>query len=346
MKTAVVLFNLGGPDSPQAIRPFLQNLFADPNIIGLPTFLRHPLAWLIAKTRAPKVLPTYQHMGGKSPILENTQVQADALQKELSHHGEYKVFINMRYWHPMVDQVVQEVKSWQADRVILLPLYPQFSTTTTASSKRVWDIAAKKYNLTVPTHLLCCYPTDPGFVSSAAQLIKPVYEKLLSEYPHKKPRILFSAHGLPKKIVIQKDDPYPQQVQISAHAIVKEMGITDLDWKVSFQSRVGPLEWIKPYTIDEIKQAGADQTPLIIFPVAFVSEHLETLVELDIEYRHVAEQHQVPSYNRVPTVSHQPDFINSLTQMITTAPWDQQTSCPTDKPCDKTCRACPLNNHL
>lgn len=338
-KTAVVVWNLGGPDNLDAVRPFLQNLFADPNIINLPAIFRLPLAWLIAKTRTPKVIPTYGAMGGRSPILPNTEAQAEALEKVLGEN--FKVFVNMRYWHPMTNDVVKNVKAYNPDHIILLPLYPQFSTTTTGSSLRVWDIVARKHKLKKPTQLICCYPTTPGFVEAQASLVQQAYNQAAKE--HKTPpRVLFSAHGLPQKIVDNKKDPYPDQVRTSAAEIVKRLNIKDLDWLVTFQSRVGPLEWVKPYTDKEIERAGNEKTPLVIVPHSFVSEHLETLEELDQQFFELAQEAGVPGYYRVPTVSTHPDFIAQLADLVRTTITNGGKIEPGSGPaCGNNCPACP-----
>ena len=310
-KTAVVIFNLGGPDNVQAIQPFLFNLFNDPFIFGLPAFIRTPLAWLISTTRAPKVQPQYELMGGASPIQKNTLAQAAALQKLLPEN--FKVFTAQRYWHPMAEEVAAQVKSWGAKRVMLLPLYPQYSTTTTKSFEWAWEKAAKHCRLNVPTETICCYPEASGYVTAQADYIRPV---LAEARKHGTPRVLFSAHGLPQKIVTDRGDPYPIHVQRSAAAIAAQLNEPDLDWLVSFQSRVGPLEWIKPYTIDEIRRAAREKVPLVIVPLAFVSEHLETLVELDHDYRRIADDEKIPFYGRVPTVFLHPAFIMQLHDLV------------------------------
>lgn len=307
-KTAVVLFNLGGPDSPAAVQPFLYNLFNDPAIIGLPAPFRGWLAKFISKKRAPKAEGIYREMGGKSPIVENTQAQASALENSLSGHGQVKVFVCMRYWHPMSQAVASEVKNYNPDHIILLPLYPQFSTTTTGSSFMDWQRAAAAVNLSVPTSQVCCYPTHPDFAKSYAQLIATYYAEAVK---HGAPRILFSAHGLPEKVV-NGGDPYQWQVEQTTQAVVKELGIAAIDYINCYQSRVGPLKWIGPSTEEEIKRAASEGKPIVLVPIAFVSEHSETLVELDIEYKHLAEEHGCAHYFRVPTVSVQAQFIAAL----------------------------------
>lgn len=310
-KTAVVLFNLGGPDSPKAVKPFLFKLFSDPAIINLP----QPLRWLVAKLiscmRAGKARGIYQQMGGKSPILDLTLQQAAALEEKLKRRGEYKTFVSMRYWHPMSDIVAKNVKNYAPDQIILLPLYPQFSTTTTGSSFADWEKSAAKAGLNVPTSRICCYPADLGFVASHVRLIKDSYWKASDEG---KPRVLFSAHGLPEK-TIAAGDPYQWQVEKTVAAIIQILAIDELDSVTCYQSRVGPMKWIGPSTEDEIRRAGADKVPVVIVPVAFVSEHSETLVELDVEYRHLANEAGVPSYWRVPALATEPLFIETLADL-------------------------------
>jgi ferrochelatase len=308
-KTAIVLFNLGGPDSPEAVQPFLFNLFNDPAIIGLPNPFRLLLARLISKKRAPKATGIYNEMGGKSPILENTQAQADALEKTLSAHGKVKVFIAMRYWHPMADDVARAVKDYAPDHMILLPLYPQFSTTTTGSSFKDWARAAKQVGLNhTTTSQVCCYPTQSQFIEAQAQLIRTYYTEAAQ---HGAPRILFSAHGLPEKI-IKRGDPYQMQVERTTQAILKTLDIAGVDYVNCYQSRVGPLKWIGPSTEEELQRAGAEKKPVVLVPIAFVSEHSETLVELDIEYAELAHKSGTDRYYRVPTVSVQAHFIAAL----------------------------------
>ena len=311
-RTAIVLFNLGGPDSQAAVEPFLYNLFSDPAIIALPNPLRWLVAKLVSRRRAPKAQGIYAQMGGGSPILPNTKAQAHALETALGDLGEVRCFPAMRYWHPLTAEAAAAVADYKPDRIVLLPLYPQFSTTTTGSSKKEWERAAAKIGLDVPTHVACCYPQQSGFVAALADLVSAHYREACK---HGKPRVLFSAHGLPKKVVAG-GDPYQVQVEMTAARIVEKLAIPDLDYRVCYQSRVGPLEWIAPYTEDEIARAGADKVPVVLAPVAFVSEHSETLVELDIEYRELAEDDGVPFYTRVPTVSTHPAFIEGLAAIV------------------------------
>lgn len=316
MKLAIVLFNLGGPDSLDAVEPFLRNLFGDPAILSLPGIVRIPLARFIASRRAPFAREIYRKIGNRSPIVEETQAQAGALDKVLAERGiDAKCFIAMRCWHPFSDEAAAAVKDWGADRIVLLPLYPQFSTTTTGSSFTDWDRAAAKAGLTAPSTRICCYPDDPGFVGAGVALI---HQSITRAKPGVDYRLLLSAHGLPKR-VISRGDPYQWQVERTAAALVEKLGIKELDWTICYQSRVGPLEWIGPATDDEIRRAGVERKGVVLAPIAFVSEHSETLVELDMDYAQLAAQVGVVDYLRVPTVSAHPGFIAGLADLVTRA---------------------------
>ena len=317
MTTAVVLYNLGGPDKPDDIRPFLFNLFNDPMIIGLPGPLRWMLAKLISGRREKTAREIYANLGGGSPLLANTRAQAEAVETALNADGgeNYKCFVAMRYWHPFVDEALDAVMACDPERIVLMPLYPQFSTTTVGSMMRVWEQAARKRNLSIPVSTVCCYPTDTGFVAAVADGISSAVSDLPEGQPY---RILFSAHGLPKKIVA-KGDPYQWQVEQTAGAVMSALSGKpggDAVWLCCYQSRVGPLEWIGPATEDEIKRAGADGVGIVLVPIAFVSEHSETLVELDIEYRELADHAGVTTYARVPTVGTAQPFIEGLARLI------------------------------
>jgi protoporphyrin/coproporphyrin ferrochelatase len=317
-KTAIILFNLGGPDGLAAVRPFLVNLFNDASIIALPQPLRLLIAWVIAIRRAPVARAIYARLGGASPLLPNTEAQARAMEVAL---GEgHRVFVAMRYWHPFSRATARAVKAWGPTEIVLLPLYPQFSTTTTGSSIEAWRRAARAAGLDAPQRAICCYPAEPGFIAAVATEIAAVL-KLWP--PSEKKRILFSAHGLPEKIVAG-GDPYQWQVEHTVAALRQALAGIDpayatLDSVVCYQSRVGPLAWIGPGTDTEIRRAGTDRVGLLVVPVAFVSEHSETLVELDIEYRHLAGAVGVPTYIRVPVVGIAPDFIAGLARLVGTA---------------------------
>lgn len=332
-RTAVVLFNLGGPDSPAAVQPFLFNLFHDPAIIGLPQPLRWLLAKVISHRRAPTARAIYDRIGGRSPLLALTEDQARALQALLG--GDAAVFIAMRYWHPLAAETARQVKAFGPDRIVLLPLYPQYSTTTTRSSIEDWERAAKAAGMSVPTEVVCCYPTEPGLIAATVELMRPALARVAATG---RTRVLFSAHGLPKK-VIAAGDPYQWQVEQTAAAIVAALDQPGLDWTVCYQSRVGPLEWIGPATDAEIARAGREGVALVVVPIAFVSEHSETLVELDIEYRHLAEQAGIPAYERVPAVGCALPFIEGLARLV------QMAAAGQCRPCSQSGgRICPVEH--
>ena len=312
MKKAVILFNLGGPDSLSAVEPFLFNLFNDPAIISLPSIFRFPLAKLISKRRTPVAKAIYAEMGGRSPILEETQAQADAIEKNLKNEqDEYKCFIVMRCWNPRASATIKKVKEFNPTQIILLPLYPQYSAATSGSSINEWQDVCKKEKLKTETKIICCYPTEKDFILSYANLIKEKIDlKKLNDIT-----LIFSAHGLPEN-KIKNGDPYQWQVEQSVKELVNKLSIEKLNYILSYQSRVGPLKWIGQSTEKDIKDEAKKQKIIIVVPVAFVSEHSETLVELDIEYRKLAEENGSKEYIRVPAVTANRDFINSLKSSI------------------------------
>jgi ferrochelatase len=312
-RRAVVLMNLGGPDSLTAVRPFLYNLFSDPAIIGLPAPLRLPLAWLIAARRTPIARRIYGQLGGASPLFANTEAQAQALEAELG--AEYRCFIAMRYWHPLTAAAVGAVKAWQPEEIVLLPLYPQFSTTTTASSLKAWRCEAMRQGLVGKTRAVRSYPVAEGFVAALAARVAETLKVAEDEAVGARVRVLFSAHGLPLKIVAA-GDPYPREIESTAAAVVSALRRPGLDWRVCFQSRVGPLAWLGPSVEEELDRAGREGVRIVVAPISFVSEHSETLVELDRDYRRLAEAHGVPAYYRVATVGTDRRFIAALAELV------------------------------
>ncbi len=318
-KTAIVLFNLGGPDNLDAVEPFLFNLFNDPAIISLPFPFRYLLARWISWRRVPIATEIYKELGGSSPLVSMTKDQASALDDVLNSTDSedvFKSFIAMRYWHPMSPETAAAVKDFEPDSIVLLPLYPQYSSTTTGSSITEWHRASREAGLQVPTHTVCCYPVSDGWISAQADLIAEGFAARENEGAI---RFLFSAHGLPKKI-IENGDPYQRQIEMTAAALVGALearGISDIDWVVCYQSRVGRLEWIGPSTDDEISRASLGNVGVLVVPIAFVSEHSETLVELDIEYRDLAAKLGVLDYIRISTVGTHPKFINGLAKLVT-----------------------------
>jgi len=312
MKKAVILFNLGGPDKLENVEPFLFNLFNDPAILNLPGIIRYPLAKFIANRRAPVAKKIYEELGGSSPILKLTIDQSKELEKKLNQNNsldEYKCFIVMRCWHPRAKKVVNEVRSFNPEEIILLPLYPQFSASTSASSIQEWENICKINNYKIKTSTICCYPTDKNFIKAHAIEINKKINGI-NNY-----KLIFSAHGLPEKN-IKKGDPYQWQVEQTVNEIVKYLNIQNLDWILSYQSRVGPLKWIGPSTDNVIIKNSKLGKQLIIVPVAFVSEHSETLVELDIEYKKLALDNGCIKYIRVPALGVNDTFIESLSNLI------------------------------
>ena len=312
MKKAVILFNLGGPDKLKNVEPFLFNLFNDPAILNLPGFLRFPLAKLIANRRAPTARKIYQELGGSSPILKLTEEQADALELKLNEEdslSDYKCFVVMRCWHPRAEKVVQDVINYKPNEVILMPLYPQYSAATSGSSIKEWKDVCKKNNLKVKTSTICCYPTNKNFIQAHKdEILKKINN--LDNF-----KLIFSAHGLPEKN-IKKGDPYQWQVEQSVNNIVKSLNIENLDWILSYQSRVGPLKWIGPSTEDIIVENSKLGKHIVLVPVAFVSEHSETLVELDIEYKELAVKNGCKKYLRVPALGTNINYIQAMSNLI------------------------------
>lgn len=327
-RTAVILLNLGGPDTPKAVRPFLFNLFNDPAIIRVVKPLRYLIAQMISRLRQREAQSIYAHIGGGSPLLLNTEQQAQALQVAIDRSltavsnvdqatinqlnvNDYRVFVCMRYWHPRASAVMQQVADYQPDNIVVLPLYPQFSTTTTQSSFDDWRQNLSAELSSIPHRFVGCYPCHPAFIQAYVKLI----QDCLPDATAGAYRILFTAHGLPQRYV-DEGDPYAWQVQQTVGAIVDQLEPEQSDWKICYQSRVGPVQWLKPYADQEVIAAAKQKLGIVMVPISFVSEHSETLVELDIQYRQLARDHGAPYYIRVPTVSCHPDFIEALRRLI------------------------------
>ncbi|MGZ9099570.1 MAG: ferrochelatase [Brevundimonas sp.] len=309
-RVAVVLFNLGGPDDQASVKPFLFNLFNDPAIIGLPNPFRTLLARLISSRREKPAQANYALMGGGSPLLPETRRQADALEQALGVRlpgDQARAFIAMRYWSPLTEQTAAEVAAFAPDEIVLLPLYPQFSTTTTESSLRRW---AEVYAGPGVSRTVCCYPEASGWIEAQADGVTAK----LAEAGDRPVRVLFSAHGIPESLVEKKGDPYQAQIEATCAAIAARAGLTD--WSICYQSRVGPMKWLGPSTPEAIEQAGRDGVGVVVAPVAFVSEHIETLVELDIEYAELAHERGVAPYLRAPAVGLAPPFIGALADAV------------------------------
>jgi ferrochelatase len=308
-RLAVVLFNLGGPDSLDAVRPFLESLFADPAIIGAPRLIRLPLAAIISRARERVARRNYALMGGSSPLLTQTNSQAAALERELTRRrrGEVKVFVAMRHGRPKAAETATAVEAFAPDQLVLTPLYPQFSTTTTASSMADWR---RNFHGVVKTSAICCWCQNAGLVEAHADIICSTWE----DAGRPAVRLLFSAHGLPDRIV-QRGDPYQWQIEATCAAVAQRLG-SEWQWRVCYQSRIGPSRWLGPSTREEIIAAARDGIGVLIDPIAFVSEHVETLVELDCDYRRVAEAVGVRVFLRCPTVQEHPALIAGLADAV------------------------------
>jgi ferrochelatase len=337
-RIAIVLFNLGGPDDQASVRPFLFNLFNDPAIIGLPNPFRTALARLISSRREKGAQANYALMGGGSPLLPETRRQADALAQALAGllpDDEIRAFIAMRYWSPLTEETAVDVAAYGPDEIVLLPLYPQFSTTTTESSLKRWS---EVYAGSGVSRTVCCYPEAPGWIEAQADGVRAK----LAEAGDRRVRVLFSAHGIPESLITRKGDPYQEQIESTCAAIAAHAGLTD--WSICYQSRVGPMKWLGPSTPDAIAQAGRDGVGVVVTPVAFVSEHIETLVELDIEYAELAHELGVAPYLRSPAVGVAAPFVRTLAEAAVealsrtgTAPWGP--GCRADwKACPRTCK--------
>lgn len=291
------------------------NLFADPAILRVPFFVRPFLARRIAQARLKPATENYALLGGRSPLLDLTRQQAAALEAALPEMTA-KCFIAMRYWHPFSDAAARAVKAWRPGDVVLLPLYPQYSTTTTGSSLSAWREAAARVGLAARTTTLCCYPTHPDFARATAVVARDAYQRARAALPPGvRLRVLFSAHGLPE-VIVRRGDPYQWQVEQTVASVLAAWEDPPADWVVCYQSRATPQQWITPSTDAEVERAGRDKVALLVVPIAFVSEHSETLVELDVEYRHIADRLGVPGYFRVPTQNANAGFIASLANLV------------------------------
>lgn len=312
-KTAIVLLNLGGPDSLESVQPFLRNLFSDPDIIDFPlSFLfRKQLAKLISKNRAPKIQQQYKAIGGKSPILEITQTQAKMLQERLN--GEAKVYIAMRYWKPFTLDTVEQIKADGINKVILVPLYPHYSKATTGSSVREWNRQARRFNLYGETQIIEDYYLHPAYIKAIIERIDEAIQRFPSDRRNSL-HILFSAHGTPMKLVKQ-GDPYSRQIRETIKAVMKA-GNYSQPHHLCFQSKVGPMKWLTPSTHETILELASNGvTDMLIVPIAFVSDHLETLYEINIEYRHLALENGIENFEMTKGLNDSETFIDALEQL-------------------------------
>lgn len=316
-RTGVLLLNLGGPEKLEDVRPFLFNLFSDPEIIRLPfPWLQEPLAWFISTRRYKTSQENYKEIGGGSPLLRITQEQASAIQEQLRAKGhEMNVYIGMRYWHPYTEEAIAQIKADQIEKLVILPLYPQFSISTSGSSfrllekMRLEDPEFAKIDITV----IPCWYKRPGYIHAMAELIRQELDKVAEP---EKVHIFFSAHGVPQSYVEEAGDPYQSEIEDCTARIMQALHRTNRH-TLAYQSRVGPMEWLKPYTEEAIPQlASQGIKDLLVVPISFVSEHIETLQEIDMEYRELAEESGIENFYRVPALNTHPGFINDLADLI------------------------------
>lgn len=317
-KVAVVLFSLGGPDSKEAIFPYLYNFFNDPKIIPLPDIIRKFVASGIARKRscneADKI---YAELGYRSPLLENTEAFGKELSEKLKIEREnirFGVFVCMRYWHPRASEVVEKVSSFGPDYIVLLPMYPQFSTVTTGSSLEEWRDHVKLSKIEAKESCVCCYPVNSGFIGASVDNIKKAYD-FVKEKSLARPKLILSAHGLPEYL-IKKGDPYQFQCEQTADEIISKLELENNDWVLGYQSRVGPMKWTGPDTKDEIIKASGEGRPIIIYPISFVSDHAETLVEIDIEYKEIAENSGCPCFIRAAVAGNSSRFVDGIKDLV------------------------------
>jgi ferrochelatase len=316
-RVGVLLLNLGGPEQLEDVQPFLFNLFSDPEIIRLPfPWLQRPLAWLISSSRAKQSQENYQQIGGGSPLRRITEQQADALKAALADKGEEaEIYLAMRYWYPFTEEAVAQIKRDAIEKLVVLPLYPQFSISTSGSSfrllERLWledpDLERIAYTV-IPS-----WYARPGYTQAMADLIAQELDKL--DNPDDA-HIFFSAHGVPVSYVEEAGDPYQREIEHCTDLIMRSLNRPN-PHTLAYQSRVGPVEWLQPYTEDAIEDlANRGVKDLVVVPISFVSEHIETLQEIDIEYRELAETAGIQGFHRVPALNTHPLFINDMAEMV------------------------------
>jgi ferrochelatase len=320
--TGILLLNLGGPDSIEAVKPFLFNLFSDRHIIRLgPSFMQKPLAYLISFLRSGKTIEAYNQIGGRSPIRSITEEQAVSLENILNDSPvadeglpTFKVFVGMRYWRPFIKDTVADIHSEGIKRLIILPLYPQYSLATSGSSLSQLKRVVSEYPIDVFT--VVQWFDHPLYIDALVERIKDGVGSFPSKYSSQDSKrtahVLFSAHSLPVKF-IEEGDPYVDQIKGTIGAIVEKM---DLTWSLAFQSKSGPVEWLEPSTDDKIKELAEQGIKnLLVVPISFVSDHIETLYEIDILYRKIAEDYGM-NLMRTPSLNTSPLFIAALKDLV------------------------------
>lgn len=319
-RVGIVLLNLGGPERIQDVGPFLYNLFADPEIIRLPIpALQKPLAWLISTLRSNKSQEAYRSIGGGSPLRRITDQQARELQSLLRQREvDATTYVAMRYWHPFTESAVADMKADGIEQVVVLPLYPHFSISTSGSSFRELQRLRQgdERFAQLPLRAIRSWHDHPGYLKAMAQLIEREIDACVDPSTA---HVFFSAHGVPKSYVEEAGDPYQKEIESCAELIMKTLG-RDNPWTLAYQSRVGPVEWLQPYTEEALEELGEKGVKeLVVVPISFVSEHIETLEEIDIEYREIATEAGVSNFRRVPALDTDPTFIASLADLVETS---------------------------
>ncbi|MBE9050535.1 ferrochelatase [Nostocales cyanobacterium LEGE 11386] len=316
-RVGVLLLNLGGPDKLEDVGPFLYNLFSDPEIIRLPfRWLQKPLAWFIASRRTRTSQENYKQIGGGSPLRRITEAQGEALKQQLGDLGqEANIYVGMRYWHPYTEEAIAQISQDNIERLVILPLYPQFSISTSGSSLRLLEKLWQENPKLQPIEytVIPSWYKQPGYLQAMAELIA----QELEQFPNPdEVHIFFSAHGVPKSYVEEAGDPYQQEIEECTALIMQTLNRPNLH-TLAYQSRVGPVEWLQPYTEDALKELGAQGVKdLVVVPISFVSEHIETLQEIDIEYREIAEESGIHNFRRAPAPNTHPVFIQALADLV------------------------------
>ncbi|XP_021731865.1 ferrochelatase-2, chloroplastic-like [Chenopodium quinoa] len=321
-KIGVLLLNLGGPETLDDVQPFLYNLFADPDIIRLPRlfrFLQKPLAQFISVSRAPKSKEGYASIGGGSPLRKITDAQAEELQKALyAKNVPATVYVGMRYWHPFTEEAIEEIKRDGITKLVVLPLYPQFSISTSGSSLRLLESIFREddYLVNMQHTVIPSWYQRDGYIKAMGDLI----EKELKKFNNPKEVVIFfSAHGVPLAYVEEAGDPYKAEMEECVDLIMEELEKRKIynSFTLAYQSRVGPVEWLKPYTDDTIIDLGKKGVKsLLAVPISFVSEHIETLEEIDVEYKELALESGIENWGRVPALGCEPTFISDLADAV------------------------------
>ncbi len=312
----ILLFNLGGPERLEDVRPFLYNLFSDPEIISLPAVVRKPLAAFISITRGPKSRGYYKKIGGGSPLRRDTEAQANALVARLAERGvASRAYVGMRAWYPFIEEAVEAIERDGVDELVVLPLYPQFSVSTTGSSTKelyrcLWN--GRKGLRRVRRHYVTRWFENPKYIDAVARRI----EDQLQKFPNPDTvHLLFTAHSIPMSYV-QKGDPYERHTRATVRLVLERLG-KRLDHTLAYQSKVGPVKWLEPSTNDTIPALAARGIEQVLaIPISFVSDHIETLYEIDILYRELAERAKIPHFRRTEALGLDAGFVDALADLV------------------------------